>query len=43
MMIPLNWLMSPMLDKKDKDRWIDNICRSIRAAGELGVSMMEWR
>ena len=43
MMIALNWLISPMLDKKDKDRRIDNICRSIRAAGELGVSMMEWR
>lgn len=43
MMIPLNWLMSPMLEKEDKDQWIDNICRSIRAAGELGVAMMEWR
>ena len=32
-----------MLEKEDKDQWIDNICCSIRAAGELGVTMMEWR
>jgi len=43
MMIPLSWIMSPMLEKPDRDKQIENICRSIRAAGEQGIQMMEWR
>jgi mannonate dehydratase len=43
MMIPLSWLMSPMLDEADKDQKIENVCKSIRTAGELGVQMIEWR
>ena len=43
MMIPLQWLMSPMLAQTDRDDWIDNICRSIKAAGQQGITMLEWR
>jgi len=43
LMIPLDWLMSPMLAKPDRDEWIDKICRSIRAAGTQGIQMVEWR
>lgn len=43
LMIPLGWLMSPMLDQADKDEQIENVCRSIRTAGALGVQMIEWR
>ena len=43
LMIPLDWLMSPLLAKPDRDAWIENVCRSIRSAGSLGVEMIEWR
>lgn len=43
LMIPLNWLMSPMMEKPDRNQWYDNIGRSIRAAGETGIEMIEWR
>ena len=43
LMIPLNWLMSSMLDQPDRDEHINKICRSIRTAGTLGVQMIEWR
>jgi mannonate dehydratase len=43
LMIPLGWLMSPMLEKPDRSQWYDNISRSIRAAGETGIEMLEWR
>jgi len=43
LMIPLGWLMSPMLEKPDRAKWYDNISRSIRAAGEVGIAMLEWR
>ncbi len=43
LMIPLGWLMSPMLAQPDRDAWIDKIGRSVKAAGEAGVQMIEWR
>lgn len=43
LMIPLNWLMSSMLDGPERDKDAENIQRSIRAAGEAGVQMVEWR
>ncbi|MDA0349297.1 MAG: mannonate dehydratase [Verrucomicrobia bacterium] len=43
LMIPLSWLMSPMLNEADKDLKIENVCKSIRAAGKQGVQMVEWR
>ena len=43
LMIPLSWLMSPMLNEADKDLKIENVCKSIRAAGKQGVQMIEWR
>jgi mannonate dehydratase len=43
LMIPIGWLMSPMLAKPDRDLWISNIQRSIIAAGNQGIQMLEWR
>ena len=43
LMIPLDWLMSPMLGRPDGDRSVENIRRSVAAAGEAGVGMLEWR
>ena len=43
LMIPISWLMSPMLAKPDRDRWIENVRRSIQAAGKAGISRIEWR
>lgn len=43
LMIPIAWLMSPMLAKPDRDQWIENISRSVQAAGRAGIQMIEWR
>ena len=43
LMIPIAWLMSPMLAKPDRDLWINNIQKTIIAAGKQGIQMLEWR
>ena len=43
LMIPIAWLMGPMLARPDRDKSIENIQRSIRAAADSGVQMLEWR
>ena len=43
LMIPIAWLMGPMLARDDRDSSIANIQRSIEAAAEAGVRMFEWR
>ena len=43
LMLPFQWLMSPMLAQADRDEWIEKIGRSVKAAGEAGVQMIEWR
>ena len=43
LMIPLEWLKPPMFGAPDRDKSIENIIKSIRAAGEAGVETFEWR
>lgn len=43
LMIPLDWLMGPMLARDDRDSSIERITRSIAAAADSGVQMIEWR
>ena len=43
LMIPIDWLKGPMLGREDAARSIANIQRSIAAAAEAGVRMIEWR
>ena len=43
LMIPIAWLMGPMLGRDDRDESIANIQRSIEAAAGAGVRMFEWR
>lgn len=43
LMIPHQWLMSSMLGKPDAAEHAENVRRSVRAAGEAGVAMVEWR
>lgn len=43
LMIPLNWLMSSMLDGPEREKDLENIQRSVRTAGSAGVQMIEWR
>lgn len=43
LMIPLDWLMSSMLDGASKAEDQENIRRSVRTAGSAGVEMIEWR
>ncbi|MEZ5401528.1 MAG: mannonate dehydratase [Bryobacteraceae bacterium] len=43
LMIPIAWLTPAMLAHPDRDRTIANIARSIRAGGEAGVTVFEWR
>jgi mannonate dehydratase len=41
--VPIAWQTSPMLGKPERDRDIENICRSIRAVGEAGIPVFQYR
>jgi mannonate dehydratase len=43
MMIPIDFYLQARLGKSGRDQEIENVCRTIRAAGEEGVPMLEWR
>jgi len=43
MLIPIDSYRLARLGKPGRDKEIDNVCRTIRAAGEEGVPMLEWR
>ncbi len=43
MMIPIDFYRKARLGQKGRDEEIDRVCRTIKAAGEAGVPMMEWR
>jgi mannonate dehydratase len=41
--VPFAWEMNAMLGQPGRDRDIENICRSIRAAGAAGVPVFQYR
>ena len=43
MMIPIDFYLHARLGKPARAKEIENVCRTIRAAGEEGLPMMEWR
>src|SRR5436305_1686549 len=43
MMIPIDFYLQARLGKPGRDKEIENVCRTIRAAGDEGLPMMEWR
>jgi mannonate dehydratase len=43
MMIPIDFYRQARLGKAGRDKEIENVRRTIRAAGEEGVPMLEWR
>ncbi len=43
MMIPIDFYRKCRLDQAGKDQEIDNVVRTVKAAGEMGIPMMEWR
>src|SRR5262245_16255076 len=43
MMIPIDFYKKARLGQKGRDQEIENVCRTIRAVGANGISMMEWR
>ncbi|HEV3255908.1 MAG TPA: mannonate dehydratase [Gemmataceae bacterium] len=43
MMIPIDFYRQARLGRPGRDKEIDNVCRTIRAAGAEGVPMLEWR
>ena len=43
MMIPIDFYRKARLGQAGRDEEIDRVCRTIKAAGEAGVPMMEWR
>jgi len=43
MMIPIGSYRRAQLGLPGRDQDIENSCRTIRAAGEVGLAMMEWR
>ncbi len=42
-MIPIDWLKPPMLGAAERDRFIENIRRSIAAGARVGIDVFEWR
>ena len=43
MMIPIDFYRKARLGQPGRDEEIDKVCRTIRAVGETGIPMMEWR
>lgn len=43
MMIPIDFYKKARFGHKGRDEEIDNVCKTIRAVGECGVPMLEWR
>jgi len=43
MMIPIDFYLKARLGQAGRDKEIENVCRTIRAAADEGVPMMEWR
>ncbi|MEO7146034.1 MAG: mannonate dehydratase [Bryobacteraceae bacterium] len=43
MMIPIDFYRKARFGEAGRDREIDNVCKTIRAVGEAGVHMMEYR
>jgi mannonate dehydratase len=43
MMIPIGFYLKARLGQEGRDKEIDNVCRTIRAAGQEGVPLLEWR
>ena len=43
MMIPIGFYRQARLGEQGRDEEIDKVCRTIKAVGETGVPMMEWR
>lgn len=43
MMIPIDFYLKARRGEKGRDQEIDNVCRTIQAAGAVGLPMMEWR
>jgi mannonate dehydratase len=43
MMIPIDFYRQARLGQAGRDKEIDNVCRTIRAAADEGVPTMEWR
>lgn len=42
LMLPLAWLMNSMLGRPERDQDIENICKSLAAAGAMDVAVIEW-
>jgi mannonate dehydratase len=43
MMIPIDFYRKARLGQRGRDQEVENVCRTIRAAGEEGIPMLEWR
>jgi mannonate dehydratase len=43
MMIPIDFYRQARLGQPGRDKEVDNVCRTIRAVGDDGIPMMEWR
>jgi mannonate dehydratase len=43
MMIPIDFYRKARLGQDGRDKELDNVCRTVRAAAEEGVPMLEWR
>jgi mannonate dehydratase len=43
MMIPIDFYRKARLGQRGLNREIENVCRTIRAVGEEGIPMLEWR
>jgi len=43
MMIPIDFYLRARLGKAGRDKDVENVCRTVRAAGDEGIPMLEWR
>jgi mannonate dehydratase len=43
MMIPIDFYRKARFGQRGREQEIENVCRTIRAAGEEGIPMLEWR